>query len=432
MPSAAIAPPRDAPLAARIRVLVRDVLFTPQYFTHIAALLIAFEAVLNYAIIQRIGYTEIDWRAYMQEVEGVIAGERNYLRLKGDTGPLVYPAGFVWVYEALWYVTDGGSNIRRAQYVFMGIYLATLAVVLAIYRHARLSPVALALLVLSKRLHSIYVLRLFNDSVAMLPAYLAIYAMLPSAGRSAMRWSGLLLSLGIAVKMNVQLMLPGAAYIWWRAGSVSTVCAQLAVVAGSQTLITAPFLSTYPTEYVARAFDFGRQFDFTWTVNWRFVGSQVFLSQKWAEFLLVAHLGLLLALGLYAWPRLAGLSAWAVVRDGFRTCQQRKSNRPDTNEVLAVMFSANFVGIVCARSLHYQFYSWYFHMLPFLLHKSRLPAVVQLATWLVVEYAWNVYPSTSLSSILLLSAHLLLLAKLVHSFVMADTPLPRLAKRKTL
>ncbi|KAJ2470521.1 dolichyl-P-Man:Man(5)GlcNAc(2)-PP-dolichol alpha-1,3-mannosyltransferase, partial [Coemansia sp. RSA 2322] len=106
MPSAAIAPPRDAPLAARIRVLVRDVLFTPQYFTHIAALLIAFEAVLNYAIIQRIGYTEIDWRAYMQEVEGVIAGERNYLRLKGDTGPLVYPAGFVWVYEALWYVTD--------------------------------------------------------------------------------------------------------------------------------------------------------------------------------------------------------------------------------------------------------------------------------------------------------------------------------------
>ena len=34
--------------------------------------------------------TEIDWRAYMQEVEGVINGTFDYTKLKGDTGPLVY------------------------------------------------------------------------------------------------------------------------------------------------------------------------------------------------------------------------------------------------------------------------------------------------------------------------------------------------------
>lgn len=33
--------------------------------------------------------TEIDWVAYMQEVEGVINGTYDYLQLKGDTGPLV-------------------------------------------------------------------------------------------------------------------------------------------------------------------------------------------------------------------------------------------------------------------------------------------------------------------------------------------------------
>lgn len=33
--------------------------------------------------------TEIDWRAYMQEVEGYLDGELNYVNLKGDTGPLV-------------------------------------------------------------------------------------------------------------------------------------------------------------------------------------------------------------------------------------------------------------------------------------------------------------------------------------------------------
>lgn len=33
--------------------------------------------------------TEIDWIAYMQEVEGVVNGTYDYLQLKGDTGPLV-------------------------------------------------------------------------------------------------------------------------------------------------------------------------------------------------------------------------------------------------------------------------------------------------------------------------------------------------------
>ena len=33
--------------------------------------------------------TEIDWVAYMQEVEGFLNGSWNYTGLRGDTGPLV-------------------------------------------------------------------------------------------------------------------------------------------------------------------------------------------------------------------------------------------------------------------------------------------------------------------------------------------------------
>jgi alpha-1,3-mannosyltransferase len=33
--------------------------------------------------------TEIDWIAYMQEVEGFLNGTFNYYELRGDTGPLV-------------------------------------------------------------------------------------------------------------------------------------------------------------------------------------------------------------------------------------------------------------------------------------------------------------------------------------------------------
>ena len=33
---------------------------------------------------------------FAQEVQGVLDGDYDYQHLRGGTGPLVYPAGFVW------------------------------------------------------------------------------------------------------------------------------------------------------------------------------------------------------------------------------------------------------------------------------------------------------------------------------------------------
>ncbi len=49
----------------------------------------------------------------MQEVGGFLSGERNYFNLKGDTGPLVYPAGFVYIFSGLRWLTDDGDNIFK-------------------------------------------------------------------------------------------------------------------------------------------------------------------------------------------------------------------------------------------------------------------------------------------------------------------------------
>ncbi|KAJ8571861.1 hypothetical protein ON010_g4975 [Phytophthora cinnamomi] len=84
--------------------------------------------------------TEIDWSTYMQQVELFKGGERDYVNIRGDTGPLVYPAGFLYVFSFLHSVTDEGQNIRRAQYIFLGIYLVMIATVLAIYYRARVLP----------------------------------------------------------------------------------------------------------------------------------------------------------------------------------------------------------------------------------------------------------------------------------------------------
>lgn len=43
----------------------------------------------------------------------VLQGERNYENLKGDTGPLVYPAGFVYVFAGLKWLT--GGQVAAAQ-----------------------------------------------------------------------------------------------------------------------------------------------------------------------------------------------------------------------------------------------------------------------------------------------------------------------------
>ncbi len=76
------------------------------------------------------------------------------------------------------------TPLRLPQYIFAGLYVATQAVVMALHiRAAVLPPWTLGLLCVSRRLHSIYVLRLFNDCWAMLVAYAATLALQVRADR---------------------------------------------------------------------------------------------------------------------------------------------------------------------------------------------------------------------------------------------------------
>lgn len=151
-------------------------------------------------------------------------------------------------------------TIPVLQYIFAGLYLATQGVVMALYARARsLPPWSLALLCASRRLHSIFLLRLFNDCWAMLAAYVATLALQasgglagacrsapcaalcsppnrrsrpahPSAVAQSRRWVAavLLYSLAVSVKMNVLLMAPGVLAVLikvrasdWQAGTLA-------------------------------------------------------------------------------------------------------------------------------------------------------------------------------------------------------------------
>jgi alpha-1,3-mannosyltransferase len=145
----------------------------------------------------------------MQQVRLFLDGERDYTLIKGETGPLVYPAVHVYIYAAFYHLTDGGANIVLAQSLFQVLYLATLALVLACYRRANAPPWLLVPLVLSKRLHSIFLLRLFNDAWATLALWIAIY----SFQRREWLFGALAWSLGLGTKMTLMLAAPAVGII---------------------------------------------------------------------------------------------------------------------------------------------------------------------------------------------------------------------------
>ncbi|KAL0090653.1 glycosyltransferase family 58 protein [Phycomyces blakesleeanus] len=391
-----------------------NVLMDPSYIWYIATILLLGELVLNIVIIQKVAYTEIDWTAYMQEVKGFIEGERDYLNLRGDTGPLVYPAGFVYIYSGLYYLTNKGTNVRLAQYIFAGLYLATQAVVFALYsKSKKFPPYALALLCLSKRLHSIYALRCFNDPVAMFFMYSCILAMIHK------RWvfSGILYSLAISVKMNVLLFFPAFGILLWQAIGAWRTFAVLSLMGSIQIVLGYPFLSTYPESYLGRAFEFSRSFDYQWTVNWRMVTEKTFGSGVFAKSLLAGHAIVLFLFLYFVWCKRGG-GLVKVFLDGFKGNSVRRSVSPD--DILSMMFTSNLIGMVFARSLHYQFYSWYYHALPYLLWQSvwmttgsqTFRNYIRIFVLATIEACWMTFPSTERSSWTLFACHAILLTGL--------------------
>jgi len=374
----------------------RKLVFNPGYSWVAAIALLVAECVVNTLVIHRVNYTEIDWRAYMQEVEGVMNGTRDYSQLKGDTGPLVYPAGFVWVYSVLYWVTSQGTNVRLAQHLFSLLYVTNLALVFRIMvRTRKVPPYALVLMsVTSYRIHSIFILRLFNDPVAMVLLYLAINLFIDD------RWSlgSLAFSLAVSVKMNILLYSPALLLAYVTILGLPHTFVQLSICAGVQVVLALPFLASHPINYVVGAFNLGRVFMFEWTVNWRFLPEEVFVARWFHLVLLGLHL-LLLYHCLPNWHQF--LLSYSKLR---------RVPVPHCCQLLVLpLFMCNFIGVMMARSLHYQFYVWYYHTLHYLAWTTPYSTKIRLLLLGVIELCWNTYPSTPWSSLALHLSHLALL-----------------------
>ncbi|WKX92896.1 hypothetical protein Q1695_010712 [Nippostrongylus brasiliensis] len=387
-------------------------------FLLMSAVILVVDSIATYFIIQKVPYTEIDWSTYMQQVECYTEKNiRNYSNIGGDTGPVVYPAGHLLTYSVFHYLTSAGKDIRAAQYIFMLIYLINLVVVLWLYyKSNRIAPFVLVFLSFTGyRIHSIFILRLFNDPVAMLFFYLAVMFFISE------RWTigCLLYSFAVSIKMNVLLYAPALFFIMLLNTGLWQTLWNLICCAVLQIAVGLPFLLHDPIAYVRRSFDLGRVFLYKWTVNWRFLPEEIFLSTRFHLMLLLCHLLVLAVFGYHLWFRSHGGLKGSLSKffNGMRT-------KINVAETLFALFSANLIGISFARSLHYQFYSWYYHQLPFLLfwnssRTSDRPTLTFIVSTLMkalvligVEICWNVYPSTVASSAFLNLYHISILVYL--------------------
>ena len=376
---------------------LQDLILSPKFSWLACVILLPIELVVNILVIQRVKYTEIDWVAYMSEVEGFLNGTVDYSMLNGSTGPLVYPAGFVYIFSALYSITNRGQNIVLAQYIYAGVYLVSLAVIFRIYLQAsNLPPYMYVLLSCTAyRIHSIYILRLFNDPIAMLFLYTAVYAFLSN------KWllGCVLYSVGVSVKMNVLLFAPGLLVLLLQFHHLLHTVGYLSVCALVQLLLGLPFLLTYPVNYMTRAFQFNRQFLFEWTVNWKFLPEEIFLNNIFHLALITILVIFLSSLFLLKWNKSP------VIVDLNNVSQNGNFSKDVKSHILFVLFTSNFCGIVASRTLHFQFYVWYFHTLPFLIWKKHCPVALGLCLLGLIELSYKIFPSTPWSSAILQLSH---------------------------
>ncbi|KAL5051843.1 hypothetical protein BDW71DRAFT_212960 [Aspergillus fruticulosus] len=372
--------------------LVSDLCSNTKHTKWIAPLLNVADGLLSALIIWKVPYTEIDWTTYMQQIKLYLSGERDYTLIRGSTGPLVYPAAHVYSYSLLYHLTDEGRDIVFGQIMFAFLYLITLTVVMACYRRVGAPPYLFPLLVLSKRLHSVYMLRLFNDGLAALAMWGSIWLFINRKWTPAV----VLWSLGLGIKMALILLVPAVMVVLALSLDIGQ-CIRLAGLAlGVQVLLAIPFLKTNPSGYFERAFEFGRQFMFKWTVNWRFLGEDIFLSIWFWRGLLALHLLILVVFGITSFLKPSGTNL-PDFAGKFLTGQHR-GVALHPSFIMAVLLTSLSVGLLCARSIHYQFFAYLSWATPFLLWRAGYRLSLVYALWLVQEWAWNVYPSTNLSS----------------------------------
>ncbi|GMM38536.1 dolichyl-P-Man:Man(5)GlcNAc(2)-PP-dolichol alpha-1,3-mannosyltransferase [Saccharomycopsis crataegensis] len=400
------------------------------------------ESMLNKVIIHNVDYTEIDFTTYRQQVQLVKNGELNYNNIYGDSGPIVYPAGFIQIYSLLdsIYKTDGLVMIQQ---VFRFLLTVTFVLYIFVYQFSNRTgekfllkkPWIFSILLLSKRMHSIYVLRLFNDCfvtffMGLVILLLQVTTKIPDGQARAwlLFFTSAVYSYALSIKMNALLFAPGLFYILYlfHGGRLVTIVVHIITILAVQVCVAWDFLQPFDlygleameirNAYLSNAFNFNRKFFYEWTINWRFLPEDVFQNDSFHKLLLCIN-GVLLA-GFVVSRWCTNFNPLTVIVKSlvnpFKAHLNNNLNNTSVSSayIFYVLSISNLIGVICSRSLHYQFLSWYYFQLPFLYALAGWNYYFIPVFHLLHELCWCTYPPNEKSSLSLVMMLLFLLGSI--------------------
>jgi alpha-1,3-mannosyltransferase len=143
-------------------------------------------------------------------------------------------------------------------------------------------------------------------------------------------------------------------------------------------------------------------------VNWRFVSEATFLSKPFSYGLLVTHAFLLHLVGVGRWLRPAGVGLPGAIEQLItpppKEEQKQIAAKVTPEYTLTTILTSLIIGCLCARSLHYQFFVYIAWSVPYLLWRSGMNPLSIYLICFAQEAAWNVYPSTNQSSMVVVGS----------------------------
>jgi alpha-1,3-mannosyltransferase len=171
--------------------------------------------------------------------------------------------------------------------------------------------------------------------------------------------------------MSALLLLPGFGAVLLRRSGWRGAVLHAALFLALQAALGWPFLLSHPSSYLARAFELTRVFEHRWSVNWAFLSPQLFVSPLFSAVLLLLHFLLLLLFASTRWGGIMNLLSGehtfelvvgndiCVLVLSFSFSLFAPGARLPTSAAVAtrIQLEALLVGVVCARTLHYQFYA---------------------------------------------------------------------------
>lgn len=408
----------------------------------------------------------------------IIRSSKKLYLFLGDTGPLVYPAAHVYIYTLFYFLTSRGSNIRLAQIIFIGFYLMTLWLVLRLYTKARRIPPYVVVLSVftSYRIHSLYSLRLFNDPIAMMLLYAALNLFMDRKWHlGSFVFSiavGVKMNVLLFAPAILMLYITNLGYL--KTIVQLAICGITQLVIGAPFLVTFPVSYIKGSFDFGRVFEHKWTVNYRFLSREVFESKRFHLSLLVIHIMLLIVVAKPCLVFFKNYARLRTLqkqfqpqinaenreieeivrqkmkrakttvpepkekfteeqknfleSFEKGMKDRYGNSKAEKSEHKVEEETkkieihfdqclqlaLLPIFLVNFIGLICARSLHYQFYVWYFHSLPYLSWFTDYHTSFKILIFFLIEFCWNQYPSTVFSSILLHVCHVTLLVGVIN------------------